>query len=410
MAESGQTFQWIGLDTRGKRVNGTLQAADMKDAQSELKKRGIEVISLQPGTQLKILSLSLNTKRKKKITQRDILLFTRYLSTMIAAGLPIMQALDIVAHDQDNATMQALVMGIKNDISSGKTLAESFKKYPQHFNDLYISLISAGEKSGTLEKILNRLGDYMERTETLKKKLKKALIYPIAILSVALIVSLVLLIFVVPQFQSMFKSFGAQLPAFTRGVVALSDFIRGWWWMFIIVLVAAVVGLRYLIRSSPRVQYVLDRFKLRLYIIGPVTQKGIIARFARTMSTTMEAGMPIVESMKTMAPVMGNKLYTDAVMQICADLSSGHQLSISMASTKLFPNMAVQMIAVGEASGSLATMLNKVADYYEEEVSHTVDNMSSLLEPLIMLVLGVLVGSFVVAMYLPIFKMGSLFT
>lgn len=408
MAEGAQSFQWVGLDTRGKRVHGVLQAADIKEAQAELKKQGIDVISLQPGRQLKLFSLSLSAKRQKKITKRDILLFTRYLSTMMVAGLPIMQALDIIAHDQDNRTMQALVVGLKNDIASGKTLAESFKEYPQHFNELYVSLISAGEKSGTLDKILNRLGDYLERTETLKKKVKKALTYPIAILCVAFIVSLVLLIFVVPQFQAMFKSFGADLPAFTRAVVALSNFMRSKWWVLLIGVVGFVVGLRYFIKNSRRAQYALDRFKLKLYVIGPVLQKSIIARFARTMATTMEAGMPILESMKSMAPVMGNKLYTDAVMQICSDLASGHQLSVSMASTKMFPNMAVQMIAVGEASGSLAAMLNKVADYYEEEVSHIVDNMSSLLEPLIMLVLGIVVGSFVVAMYLPIFKLGSL--
>lgn len=409
MADEMQTFQWVGLDARGKRVNGVLQVADIKEAQGELKKRGIEVISLQPGRQLNMFSFSFGGKRHKKISKREILLFTRYLSTMMSAGLPIMQALDIIAHDQDNPSMHTLVVGLMNDISSGKTLAESFKEYPQYFNDLYISLISAGEKSGTLDKILNRLGDYLERTETLKKKIKKALTYPIAILFVALIVSLVLLIFVVPQFQAMFKSFGAQLPAFTRAVVALSDFIRGWWWMLAVIVAGLVFGIRYAIKRSPPIQYAIDRFTLKFYVIGPVLQKGIIARFARTMATTMDAGMPIVESMKSMAPVMGNKLYADAVMQICNDLVSGHQLSVSMAATKMFPNMAVQMIAVGEASGSLAAMLNKVADYYEEEVSHTVDNMSSLLEPLIMLVLGVVVGSFVVAMYLPIFRIGSLF-
>ncbi len=409
MADNAQTFQWEGLDARGKRVKGVLQATDMKEAHAELKKNNIEVINLQPGRQLKVFSLSLSAKSMKKITKRDILLFTRYLSTMMIAGLPIMSALDIIAKDQGNPSMHALVTGLRSDIASGKTLAESFKAYPQYFNDLYISLISAGEKSGTLDKILNRLADYMERTETLKKKVKKALTYPIAILSVALIVSLVLLIFVVPQFQQMFSSFGAQLPAFTRGFVAISNFIRGYWWLFIIAIAAFIAGFKYLIKTSPRVRYGLDRILLKIYIIGPLLKKSIIARFARTMATTMEAGMPIVESMKTMAPVMGNKLFTDAVLQICADLTSGHQLSVAMATTKMFPNMAVQMIAVGEASGSLSTMLNKVADYYEEEVNITVDSMSSLLEPVIMLVLGVVVGSFVIAMYLPIFRMGSLF-
>lgn len=401
-----QSFRWVGINSRGKRVTGAISANNVKDAQAELKKNGIEVIDLQ----LKRSGqLALFSQSKPKIKAKDILLFTRYLSTMLIAGLPIIQAMDIIANDQSNVSMHDLILTIKSDISGGKTLAESFKQFPQHFSELYFNLVSAGEKSGTLDKILNRLATYMEKTETMKRKVKKALIYPAAILTVALMVSLILLVFVVPQFEKIFGQFGAQLPAFTQMIVNLSSFLRTKWWLLLGILVGAVGGLRYLLKTSEHARIQLDRWSLQVMIIGPVLRKSIIARFSRTLATTMEAGMPIVESMKSMAPIMGNRLYSRAVLQICEDLVSGHQLSVAMESTKLFPNMAIQMIAVGEVSGSLSDMLNKVADYYEEEVNQVVDNLSSLLEPLIMVVLGVIVGSFVIAMYLPIFKMGSLF-
>lgn len=403
MGDNTQAFKWTGLNSHGQREEGVIQAADGKDAQVELKKIGIEVISLTLKHKFHFPT------RQKKIKVKDIQLFTRYLSTMLAAGLPILQALDIIGHDQDNPAMKKLIISIKNDISEGKTLAETFSRYPQQFSSLYCNLIKAGEKSGTLDKILNRLAGYLEKTETLKRKIKKALTYPIAIISVAFIVSGILLIFVVPQFQAMFASFGAKLPFFTRMVVHLSDFLRGYWWTIVLVIIALVLGWKYYWRFNENLRQKLDRWSLKIIIIGPVFKKGIIARFTRTLSTTLEAGMPIVESMKAMAPIMGNSLYSNAVLHMCDDISNGHTLSASMSSTSLFPNMVIQMISVGEASGKLSDMLNKVADYYEEEVNSIVDNLSSLLEPLIMLLLGVIVGTFVVAMYLPIFKMGSLF-
>lgn len=408
MADNKQSFQWTGINAKGMRIDGVVQATDLKDAQAELSKIGVEVISLQAKrgfnfSNSKIFSM------KKKIKPKDILLFTRYISTMLTAGLPIIQSLDIISKDQENPAIQEMILTIKNNIAGGKTLAESFKLYPQHFNDLYCNLISSGEKSGTLEKILKRLGNYLERTETLKKKVKKALIYPIAIMTVALGVSLVLLIFVVPQFQKMFSSFGAELPFFTRMIVTLSDFLRAYWWLLLFGSVGGVIALKRYIASSESTQVFIDRYSLKVYIIGDVMQKSVVARFARTLATTLEAGMPIVESMKAMSLIMGNKVYSKGVLDVCNDVVNGKQLSVAMESTKLFPNMAVQMIAVGEASGSLSEMLNKVADYYEEEVNNIVDNLSSLLEPVIMVVLGVIVGSFVVAMYLPIFKIGSLF-
>ena len=408
MADSKQSFQWTGINNQGKRLEGVVQAMDLKDAQGELTKMGIEVITLQAKRGLSLSKKNIFS-RKKKIKPKDILLFTRYISTMLTAGLPIVQSLEIISKDQDNPTMQEMIINIKNNIAGGKTLAESFKNYPQHFNDLYCNLISSGEKSGTLEKILKRLGNYLERTETLKRKVKKALIYPAAIMTVALGVSLILLIFVVPQFQKMFSSFGAQLPFFTRMIVNLSDFLRAYWWLLLAASIMGVVGMKRYIAQSEPAQYMIDKYILRVYIVGNVLQKSVVARFARTLATTLEAGMPIVESMKAMSLIMGNKIYSKAVMDICNEVINGKQLSVAMESTKLFPNMAIQMIAVGEASGSLSEMLNKVADYYEEEVNSIVDNLSSLLEPVIMVVLGVIVGSFVVAMYLPIFKIGSLF-
>jgi type IV pilus assembly protein PilC len=328
---------------------------------------------------------------------------------MLAAGLPIVQALDIISRDQDNPALREMIINIKNNIAGGKTLSESFHQYPNHFNELYCNLVSAGEKSGTLEKVLKRLGNYLERSEMLKSKIKKALIYPAAIMSVALGVSLILLIFVVPQFQKMFASFGAQLPFFTRMIVNFSDFLRSYWWVLVVMIGGGIWGLKKYINGSEVAQLYIDRAALKIYIVGNVVRKGTIARFARTLATTLEAGMPIVESMKAMSLIMGNRIYSKAVLDVCNEVVNGKQLSVAMEATKLFPNMAIQMIAVGEASGSLADMLNKVADYYEEEVNTIVDNLSSLLEPVIMVVLGVIVGTFVVAMYLPIFRIGSLF-
>lgn len=401
-------YQWQGINTQGQRVNGVIDAIDPKEAQTELKKRGIEVISLKPKTKLSLSRPKLFGKHKK-IKTMDVLMFTRFVATMLASGLPIVQSLDIIAQDQENVNMKNLILGIKSNVEGGKTLAESFNQYPHQFGSLYCSLIKAGEGSGTLDKILNRLAIYLERTDKLKSKVKKALVYPAAILTVALIVSLVLLIFVVPQFETMFKTFGAELPLFTRMVVNISYFIRSKWWLLALIIGFAIAGLRYAFKRYEYLQLAKDKASLKIYIVGPVLKNSIIARFTRTLAITLEAGMPIVESMKSMAAVMGNRIYSDAILQICDDVTNGYQLSVAMRSTKLFPNMTVQMVAVGETSGTLALMLNKIADYYEEEVNATVDNLSSLLEPVIMLVLGVVVGGFVVAMYLPIFKIGSLF-
>lgn len=408
MTDETIKFGYTGIDSSGKRVSGSLKAVDIKEAQNELRKMNIEIIDIQAKAGSGAIWMPSFLKRKK-IKPKQILHFTRYLSTMLASGLPVVQALDIISRDKENPDMQKLVSTIKSSISEGKTLAESFGEYPQYFSDLYCNLIRSGEKSGTLDRILVRLGDYLERAESLKKKIKKASVYPIAILSVAMIVSLILLLFVVPQFQKMFESFGAKLPAFTMLIVNLSHFVSGYWWL----IAAFIAGLVWMFREARR-QYeafnlFLDRLSLRIYIIGDVEMKGIVARFARTLGTTLEAGIPMVDAMKTMAGIVGNRVYRDAVLRISDEVISGHSLSSSMESSGLFPNMVIQMVSVGEVSGRLVEMLNRVASYYEEEVNVIVDNLSNLLEPVIMVVLGVVIGGFIVAMYLPIFRIGSLF-
>lgn len=396
-------YDWSGIDKQGKRTTGTLQSTDKASAQTELKKTGVEIISIKESRRLKM-----GSRGKKKIKPKDILLFTRFLSTMLTAGLPILQALDVIAHDQENPTMRAMLAQIRTSISGGKTLTESFRQYPAYFSNMYCSLISTGEKSGTLDKILNRLANYLEKTETIKSKIKKALIYPMAIIGVSIIVSFILLFYVVPQFQTIFSSFGAQLPYFTRVVVGLSDALRSYWWLMAICCVFIFMGIRYEFRHSESFAEGVDRYKLKIAVLGPLVKKGIIARFTRTLATTLESGMPITDALKSMADVMDNRIYSKGILQICSDVVNGHPLNVAMRSSNLFPNMAVQMIAVGEVSGSLGEMLNKVADYYEEEVNHMVDNLSNLLEPMIMVLLGLIIGSFVVAMYLPIFKIGSI--
>jgi type IV pilus assembly protein PilC len=400
MADANLSFEWTGINSQGKRVRGVLQVSDPKEVQSELKKQNIEVISVK---QRNVISFSF--MRKKKVKLKNILLFTRYLSTMLASGLPIMQALDVISRDQENVVMHAFVIKLRSNIAGGKTLAETFAQYPEFFSDLYCNLI----KSGTLDKILSRLGNYLERSETLRKKVQKALVYPATIIGIAFIVSSIMLIFVVPKFKSLFDSFNAQLPAFTRLVIAISNLMQSYWWLVILAICLFSYLFKKQLRNSESFRYWFDAKMLKVPIIGPILQRAIIARFGRTLSTTLESGMPITEALRSMAGVMGNAVYSKAILQIANDVVSGHQLNVAMTSTNLFPNMVIQMIAVGEAAGSMSLMLSKVADYYEEEVNYAVDNLSSLLEPLIMVVLGVIIGGLVIAMYLPIFKLGSLF-
>lgn len=401
MADNLLTFKWSGINKHGKRLSGNIQAIDLRAAESELTSREVEIISIKQLASTKLLS------RGGKIKPKDILLFTRYLTTMLSAGLPIIQGLEIISKDPGNELMRSVVVSIKNNVSSGMTLADSLAQYPKYFDELYINLVKAGEKSGTLEKVLVRLVKYLERVQTLKKKVRNALIYPVSIVAVALVVSLVLLIFVIPQFQVIFQNSGTQLPMFTRGVVAVSQFLRAYWWMLLILIVGSFYLYRFQVRTNQRFADWMDKFKLRIYLVGTILKKAIIARFTRTLAITLDSGLPIVESMSSMVNIMGNRIYSKALQEICEKLSSGHQLSTAMSQTKLFPNMTIQMISIGEAAGSLTEMLNVVANYYEEEVNQIADNLSTMIEPVIIVVLGIIIGCFVVAMYLPIFKIGS---
>lgn len=401
MAGNIQSFQWTGMNKQGERMRGVIQAPDIRNAESELKGMEIEVISIEPKR-----AFSLGWQRQK-IKNKEIVLFTRYLSTMLAAGMPILQALDVIARDQENPMMRSVVLSLRNSVSAGTTLADSLSQFPDCFSELYVNLTRAGEKSATLDKVLSRLTKYLEKIERIKVKIRNALIYPTTIMLVAVTVSLILLLFVVPQFQAMFANAGLQLPYFTRMIMHLSDFIRYYWWLMLLILIGGFYTIRHLNAKNEFFSELMDRSILRIIIIGPIIKKAIIARFTRTLAITLDAGLPIVDSMKSMINIMGNSLYSKGVIKICDDIVSGHQLATSMESTRLFPNMVIQMVAVGEASGALADMLNNIATYYEEEVDSIADNLSTILEPMIIVILGVIIGCFVIAMYMPIFKLGT---
>lgn len=393
-------FVWEGKDKRGNKVRGKSLAANEAALRADLRRQGVAATRVK--TQK---SSSFGTGGK--VTSEDIAIFSRQLATMMSAGIPIVQAFEIIGNGHEKPAMQKLVLDIKQNVESGSTLKESLAKHPLHFDDLFVNLVEAGEQAGALESLLDKIATYKEKTEALKKKIKKALFYPAAVLIVAVIVSIILLIFVIPQFEDLFKGFGADLPAFTQAVVNLSRFVQHQGWWMLIVVVASVWGFFYVLKRSKPMQLTLDRLMLKFPIIGPILIKAAIARFARTLSTMFAAGVPLVEAMQSVAGATGNIVYEQAVLRMKDEVATGGRLQRAMDSTGLFPNMVVQMIAVGEESGSLDTMSAKVADFYELEVDAAVDSMSSLLEPLIMAVLGILVGSMVVAMYLPIFKMGQ---
>jgi type IV pilus assembly protein PilC len=341
------------------------------------------------------------------ISPMDIAVFSRQLSTMLAAGIPLVQAFEIVGVGHEKPAMQKLILDIKLNIEGGSSLHESLAKHPLYFDDLYVNLVEAGEQAGALEALLDKVATYKEKTEALKKKIKKALFYPAAVLAVAVIVTLILLLFVIPQFESLFKGFGADLPAFTRIVIELSRFVQAQGWWMGIIAGGTIFTFAYFKKRSRAMRHVLDRMMLKLPILGPILVKAAIARYARTLSTMFSAGVPLVEAMESVAGATGNIVYELAVMRMRDEVATGQRLQRAMENTGLFPNMVVQMIAVGEESGSLDEMSAKVADFYELEVDAAVDGLASLLEPLIMAILGVLVGGLVVAMYLPIFKLGA---
>jgi type IV pilus assembly protein PilC len=399
-AEKEYTFTWEGVDRKGSRIKGVSDGPSEGFIKLQLRKQGINPTRIRKKS-------ALFGKRKKPITGQDVSIFSRQLATMMSAGVPLVQALEIVGRGHANPSMGEMVLGIKANIENGSTLAESLAKYPRYFDDLFVNLVDAGERSGALDTLLDKIATYKEKTESIKKKVKKALTYPAAVLVVAFIVTGILLYFVVPQFKSLFEGFGADLPAFTKFVVGLSEFIQADWWIILFVLIASFFGLREAHIRSEKVRRFTDRLLLRLPIVGDILYKSAVARFARTLSTMFDAGVPLVEAMDSVAKAAGNIIFTETIFAMRDQVSTGQQLQLTMQQAGLFPAMAVQMVAIGEESGSLDHMCGKLADFYEEEVDAAVDNLTALLEPMIMVVLGTLVGGLVVAMYLPIFKLGQ---
>lgn len=393
-------FTWEGTDRKGGKVKGELAGVNTALVKAQLRKQGINPIKVRK----KGISL---LGKGKKIKPMDIALFTRQMATMMGSGVPLLQSFDIIGEGFDNPNMRKLVDEIKQEVAAGNSLANSLRKKPQYFDDLYCNLVDAGEQSGALETLLDRVATYKEKTESLKAKIKKAMTYPIAVVVVAVIVSSILLIKVVPQFQSVFSSFGAELPAFTQMVIALSEVLQAWWFIFLIGLFVIAFALREAHRRSEKFRDSVDRGVLKLPVVGDILYKSAVARYARTLSTTFAAGVPLVEALDSVSGATGNVVFRNAVNKIKQDVSSGTQLNFSMRTTGVFPSMAIQMAAIGEESGSLDAMLDKVASYYEEEVDNAVDNLTTLMEPMIMAVLGVLVGGLIIAMYLPIFQLGS---
>lgn len=399
-ALGSKPFLWEGTDRKGNKVKGKAMAADEAAVRADLRRQGVVP------SRVRKQSAGL-FKGQTKITPGDIAIFSRQLATMLAAGIPLVQAFEIVGSGHENAAMQKLILAIKGDVEGGSALAEALAKHPIYFDDLFVNLVEAGEQAGALETLLDKVATYKEKTEAIKKKIKKALTYPMAVLVVAFVVTIILLIFVIPAFEDLFQGFGADLPAFTRMVIDLSQFVRNQGWYLAVMIAAAIYAFLYFKKRSRPMRHFLDRMALRMPIIGPIMQKASIARYARTLSTMFSAGVPLVEALESVAGATGNIVYEVGVLQMKDEVATGLRLQQSMENTDLFPNMVIQMIAVGEESGSLDEMSAKVADFYEEDVDNAVDNLSSLLEPMIMAILGVLVGGLVVAMYLPIFKMGS---
>ena len=394
-------FTWDGLDKRGVKMKGEETARSEASLKVELRKRGI----VNPN--VKAVAKPLFGAAGSSISAQDIAIFSRQLATMLASGIPMVQAFSIVAGGQKNIRMQNLLENIGSDIASGTSLSEALGRQPLYFDKLYQNLVFAGENAGVLDTVLDTIASYKENIETLKGKIKKALFYPSAVITVAFLVSAILLIFVVPTFQTLFQGFGADLPAFTLMIIGASDFMIAWWWLILAVIVGAIfLTIRSLKRSKAFAEFV-DKLILKIPVIGQIMHNSAIARFARTLGVTFKAGVPLVEALETVSGACGNVVYEKAVMRIRDDVASGYSLNASMKQVGVFPHMVMQMAAIGEESGALDTMLFKVAEFYEQEVNNAVDALSSLIEPMVMIVIGGIVGSMVIGMYLPIFKLAA---
>ena len=396
-----EVFLWEGKDKRGKTLKGERSAKSQTLIRAELRMQGITPSRVRKKPK------PLFGSAGKRITSKDIAVFTRQLATMLNAGIPLVQSFGIIGAASENPRQQKLINTIRVDVESGATLAEALSKHPVYFDELYVNLVESGESAGVLDQVLENIATYKERIESIKGKIKKALFYPATVIAVAILVTAILLIFVIPQFESIFQSFGADLPAFTRLIVNLSESMQSYGWIYLILIVGGIMGIIALKKRSRGFAHFLDRASLKIPVVGAVLEKAALSRFARTLATTFAAGVPLVDALKTVAGATGNIVYSDATLQIRDDVATGHQMQLAMQQTGLFPPMVIQMTAIGEEAGSLDAMLLKVADFYEEEVNNTVDALSSLLEPFIIILVGVIVGSIVVAMYLPIFQMAA---
>jgi len=390
-------FAWEGKDKSGKLMRGEMRAGGEALVNATLRRQGILVSKIKKQT----------FKRGGKITEKDITLFTRQLATMMKAGVPLLQAFDIVGKGASNQAVAKLLMDVKADVETGSSLNQAFRKYPLYFDALFCNLVAAGESAGILDSLLDRLATYKEKIIAIKGKIKSALFYPIAVIVVAIVITAVIMIFVIPSFKDVFKSFGADLPAPTLIVIAMSDFMVANWYIVFGILGGGFYGFFYMWKRSLKVQIVMDRLLLRLPIFGEIIRKATMARWARTLSTMFAAGVPLVEALDSVGGAAGNYVYLMATKQIQSEVSTGTSLTVSMQNVNVFPNMVIQMVSIGEESGQLDAMLSKVADFFEAEVDDSVEAMSSLMEPMIMVVLGTLIGGMVVAMYLPIFKLGA---
>lgn len=400
-ANNDSVYTWSGTDKNGKKAKGELPGASQALVKAQLRKQGINPARVRKKPK------PLFGQRKQKITPSDIAVFARQLATMMKAGIPLVQSFDIVADSLENPSMAKMVREIRDEVAQGNHFADAIRKHPRHFDDLFCNLIESGEQSGALETMLDRIATYKEKTEALKAKIKKAMNYPVAVVVVAIIVTGILLVKVVPQFAETFSSFGADLPAFTLMVLGLSDVAIAHWWK---ALIAVVLG-GWLFREA-RLRYkafadAVDRTILKLPIVGPIVEKSCYARFCRTLATTFSAGVPLVEALESVAGATGNVVYHDASLRIRDDVTTGQQMYFAIRNTALFPIMVTQMVGIGEESGALDSMLDKCASYYEEEVDNAVDGLTSLMEPIIMSVLGILIGGLMIAMYLPIFQLGA---
>jgi type IV pilus assembly protein PilC len=390
------SYLWEGKDKSGKRIKGEMRAPGEATVSAHLRRQGIQVVKI------KKLSSS-----GKPVNEKDIALFTRQLATMMKSGVPLLQAFDIVGKGHSNPSVARLLFDIKTDVETGSSLQQAFKKYPLYFDELYCNLIGAGEAAGILDTLLDRLATYKEKIQAIKSKIKSALFYPVSIIVVAFIITAVIMIFVIPAFKELFSSFGADLPAPTLLIMSISDFFVDWWWAIFGGIGGGFYTFFYFWKRSKKMQSVMDRLLLKLPIFGELIRKASIARWSRTLATMFAAGVPLVEAFDSVAGAAGNAVYFDATKYIQREVSSGNSLTVAMQNTEVFPSMVLQMVAIGEEAGSLDAMLSKVADFYEAEVDDAVEALSSLMEPIIMVVLGTLIGGMVIAMYLPIFKMGQ---